>query len=325
MLIAMQTSLYGLQGLPAFNAISTHLVGNAYGNVGHDDLYTSTYDVAGKQAGDFLLYGLASNFLGTNLYTRGDINPRQITVLPMSPLDVPLVSAASSFMSNVLDTAGKLLGGADVGNTLLQGLEHNGISRPLAGVAQVLAGAVTTSKGSLMAATGGGYNALSSSTPSAAVMDMFRLSNLARIGGSKTMDEAIAFDAAYRLKAYEAKDTRMLQSLGEKVKTKLEGGGQLDPDEMLGFMESYVKAGGNQRNFNRFLMKQFVGANTSTVNEATRDLSSPLAVNLSKLMGGQPLPDFNNGLLASPVANASEGVDNSQTTGAEAAAMGEAQ
>jgi len=103
------------------------------------------YGAAGKDAGDWLMYGLASNMLlhpdlKTNLYVRGDINPRNITIVPVDPRNIPIVQAAGKFFGNIFDTAKKISKGGDLGTSILQGLEHNGISRPLAGIAQTFEG-----------------------------------------------------------------------------------------------------------------------------------------------------------------------------------------
>ncbi|RKZ66089.1 MAG: hypothetical protein DRQ44_07210, partial [Gammaproteobacteria bacterium] len=141
-LLALQGTIHGMNGLPAFNAVNTHLVGNASGNTAHRDAYDTVYGIAGKQAGDWLMYGAASNTMGllhpdlkVNLYTRGDINPRHVTIIPTNPSTIPIIQATGKFMANLWKTAGTLQAGGDITTTLLQGLEHNGISRPLAGLA----------------------------------------------------------------------------------------------------------------------------------------------------------------------------------------------
>ncbi len=60
-LLALQGTIHGMNGLPAFNAINTHLIGTASGNTEHKDAYDAVYGLAGKDAGDWLMYGVASN------------------------------------------------------------------------------------------------------------------------------------------------------------------------------------------------------------------------------------------------------------------------
>lgn len=284
-LLMMQGTIYGLQGLPGFHAINTHLVGNADGNPAHKDIYHAAYSVAGKEAGDWLLYGLASNALGLlhpdlkfNLYSRGDINPRQITVLPVDPAEIPLVKATAGFFGNLLDTASKLSKGGEFKDTILQGLEHNGLNRPLAGIAQVLNGYTTTSKGSLLSS-----------------IDLFDISNAARMAGGKPFDEAVALDALYRIKAYQAKDRARREKLGSAIKTTLVAGGNPSDDEVQDFALAYAKSGGRQDQFSKFMVTQMRMANTSQVNVLRDKLNNPLAQGLQEIMGGERLPDFMSG------------------------------
>lgn len=281
-LLAMQGTIYGLQGLPGFHAVNTHLVGNADGNPTHKDLYSAAYTVAGKEAGDWLLYGLGSNALGLlhpdlkfNLYSRGDINPRQVTVVPVDPMEVPLVKATAGFFGNLIDTASRLSKGGEFKDTILQGIEHNGLNRPLAGIAQVLNGYTTTSKGSLLSS-----------------IDMFEISNAARVLGGKPFDEALALDALYRIKAYQAKDRARRESLGSAIKTTLVAGGDPSDDDIQNFALAYAKSGGRQDQFSKFMITQMRQANTSQVNALRDKLNNPLAQGLQTIMGGERLPDF---------------------------------
>ena len=68
MLLGLQGTFFGLQGLPAFQAINQHIIGNASGNKDHRDSYDAIYGIAGKNLGDLLTYGLPSNLLQTNIY-----------------------------------------------------------------------------------------------------------------------------------------------------------------------------------------------------------------------------------------------------------------
>jgi len=156
MMMAMQGSIYGLNGLPAFNFLNTHIVGNASGNTAHTDITQGVYSMAGKELGDWVLYGAGSNALGIvdprmkiNLYSRGDINPRQLTVLPTQLADIPVVSASVRFAQNLYQAADRIDNGGGVWANVSQALEHNGLSRPLSGLATIVQGYTTTREGSL--------------------------------------------------------------------------------------------------------------------------------------------------------------------------------
>ena len=283
-MFGLQAGLFGLNGTPFFEAVNTHLIGNAAINQGHYDAYSLAPKVLGKEVGDWLMYGTASamplimNGNMPALYTRGDINPRHMTILPVNPLDIPAIDASRRLVMNIADTGSKLMGGAAVGPTLLQGLEHNGVNRPLAGFAQVLAGQATTSKGSLISASN----------------DFSLVATGARVLGSRPMDEAIALNNLYRMKAYQAADRDRREALGEKVKTYLYKN-QVPPDDVMeGFMKDFAQAGGRLENFHASLQQWMKNANESTVEGMRRKLQSPYGQRLSEIMGGNPLPDYRN-------------------------------
>lgn len=287
-LLALQGSIHGMNGLPAFNAINTNIIGNASGNVQHKDAYDAVYGAAGKQAGDWLMYGVASNMLlhpdlKINLYVRGDINPRHLTIVPTDPSQVAIVQATGKFLGNLFETAGKITGGGDVGTSILQGLEHNGVSRPLAGLAQTLQALENPMAVSYSTSKRG--NVIASN-------DLLSLANLGRIVGGKPLDEAIAIDASFRFKSYGLVDSRKRRRLGETVKTTLIAGNEPSEDQIAGFAESYVAAGGKQEQFNSWFLQQYKTANLSQANKIAQDLNNPFSQSMQRLMGGAELRDF---------------------------------
>lgn len=287
-LLALQGTIHGMNGLPAFNAINTHIVGTASGNENHRDLYDTTYGIVGKQAGNWLMYGAASNMLmhpdlKVNLYTRGDINPRHLTIIPTDPSQVPIVQATAKFMKNIFETAGKLAAGGDVTTTILQGIEHNGISRPLAGLAQTLEALDNPLSQSYSTSNRG--NVIASN-------DFFSLVNLGRIAGGKPLDEAIAIDASFRFKSYGLGDQKKRQRLGETVRTTLIAGKNPSTEQIDSFVEQYVATGGEQENFNAWFLTQYKTANLSQANKLAQDLNSPFSQSMQKIMGGYELRDF---------------------------------
>ena len=289
-LLALQGTIHGMNGMPGFNAINTHLVGNASGNKDHRDVYDATYGIAGKQAGDWLMYGAASNALGllhpdlkVNLYTRGDINPRHVTIIPTNPADVAGIAATGKVFANIFNTAKKLGAGGDVVTTLLQGLEHNGISRPLAGLAQTLEGLDNPLGASYSTSKRG--NVIASN-------DLLSLANLGRIVGGKPLDEAIAIDASYRFKAYGLKDQKKRQVLGAAIKTTLIAGKNPTQEQIEGFAEEYAAFGGRQEQFNTWFGQLYKTANLSQTNAIQQSLTSPFTQSMQKIMGGNELRDF---------------------------------
>ena len=288
-LAGLQTSLFGLQSLPGYQLINQHLIGNSPGNIGHQDIYSTVANFFDPKLGNYLLYGVASNVLGAGLYSRGDINPRQLTVLPLNPLDYPAISGAVNFMSNLLNTADKVVQGAGIKDSLLLGLEHNGISRPLSGLGQMMQGYVSTGAGSLIAATSPhmGSNA-------AGWNDIISAANFSRLLGARPLDEAIAMDNQYRSTLYEAKDTARIERLGAAVKATLGGDTPLNGDDLSNFIKRYAASGGAIERFGQEMVRWSLDAKVSKANEIYQHLQKPLAQQMMIQMGGRQLPDFQN-------------------------------
>lgn len=280
MLLGMQSTVFGLNGLPAFNYINQSIVGNASDNPGHKDIHSAVYGAAGKDAADWLMYGFPSNILHANMYSRGDINPRQITVIPADLSSIPIVSAGVKFFGNLKETASKIQGGGDVWQSFLQGLEHNSVSRPLAGIAQTL-----------QAASGGRAISTSNVGNISGANDLFSLSTLARLSGAKPFDESITNDYVYRIAAYESVDAKRKSALDESIKSTLIVGGEPSSDQIEKFTERFVALGGKQKDFNKHIMKLYKNANTSQANKIASDLNSPFSQSMQTIMGGTRVLD----------------------------------
>lgn len=291
----LQTSIYGMNGLPFFDAINQHLIGAASGNTGHQDAY-SLLPAANKEIGDWLLYGTASAFplFGEKfpaLYSRGDINPRHLSILPINPLDIPAVSASIKLVGSVAGFGKQVAQGADVSSAMLQALEHHGWNRPLAGFAQVLAGQTTTGRGSLISAA----NDLETTSMLARIQDrLVSFGGVSRIFGARPMDEAVALNNLYRNKAYEAMDRARIEALGQAVKTKLANNQMPDSEEMEEFMQAYANSGGRIETFSSSLQRWMRDANVSVVNQMAQKMSSSYGRKMQAIMGGEPLEDYQN-------------------------------
>lgn len=295
----LQTTMFGMNGLPFFEAINTHLIGgNTMGlgvqnNPEHKDLY-SVLPGFNKELGDWMLYGTASAFpffsdQAPALFTRGDINPRHALVLPTAAADIPVVSASIKAAKAVYDTGKNIMGGADLSDALLQGLEHQGLNRPLAGFAQVLAGQSTDKKGALISANldMSATAMLAGGAERSIVMDA-----ATRLLGARPMDEAVALNAMYRNKSYQAMDRARIERLGEVVKTKLYRNELPTTEEYEDFMLRYVRAGGRIENFNNAMQRWTRDANVSIVNQLAEKNGSPYATKLQEIMGGEAPADY---------------------------------
>lgn len=278
MLLGLQGTFFGLQGMPAFQAINQHIIGTASGNPKHIDAYDATYGIVGKNLGDLLTYGLPSNLLSTNLYARGDINPRQLTVIPTALNEVPIVGAFTKFFGDLKDTTTKIGTGANVWETLLQGIEHNGISRPLSGIAQTLQATTgsgvpfsTTSKGSIMFSN-----------------DLLSLATLSRLSGGRPLDEAIINDGIFRIHSYQQDDLAKMDMLSRSIKASGINGQTVSSEQTNKFLGEYIANGGKQVMFNKFMMNEITQANTSEAQKITKSLNNPFAQKVQLLMGTNP-------------------------------------
>ena len=304
LMMGLQAGIFGANGLPAFQAINTHLVGNAAGNSSHNDIYKTVYNNTDKNTADWLMYGALSNVGGlfhpdlkTNLYTRGDINPRHLSIVPTSFEALPIVSVSAKFFGNLLDTGNKMLAGADVGTTLLRGLEHNAISRPLSGLAVGLEALTNPSR--LAYSTSNSGNLVSAN-------DVFSIATLSRMAGAKPLGDALTSDEAARSVVYRATDKTRIAALGEVLKTKVAGGQHLNGTEVIDTLHKYLKSGGKQEGFNAYMMGVYKSANTAQANTIARKLKSPEANTMQHMMGGR-FKDFGS------VGTESEGA--SETSG----------
>lgn len=292
---SLQGSIFGLNGMPFFDAVNTHLIGGAVANnPEHKDIY-SVLPGFNKELGDWMLYGTASAFplfAGSQpaVFTRGDLNPRNALILPTAIADVPAVSASLKLIDTLVGMGKNIKGGADVSDTLLQGLEHQGWNRPLAGFAQLLAGQTTDKKGALVSAA----SDLKATTYLGALAERtMSIEGASRLMGARPMDEALALNAMYRNKAYQAMDRARIERLGEVVKTKMYNNEMPTDEELEDFQLRYTRSGGRVENFNAAMLRWSRDANVSVVNQLAQRQGSPYAQKLNMLMGGE-LPDWSN-------------------------------
>jgi len=277
MMLGLQGTFYGLNGLPEFQAINQHLIGTRSGNTEHTDAYSMLYGGVGKDAGDWLLYGAPSKILGANMYSHGDMNARNTTILPLNPTDVPFVKAFANAFTSIKGMVNNVQDGGDMWNSFLGAVEHNGISRPMAGIAQTAR--AITSNGTSFSTTGAGN--ISSAN------DLFSWAGAVRLIGAKPLDEAITNDALFRYSAYHAADMAKLDDLGKSLKTTVVDGGMPTHDQVANFASQYAQLGGTQQQFNKWMMGTITKATTPQADAIMKHLQTPGVQNLQKIMGGR--------------------------------------
>jgi hypothetical protein len=253
------------------------------------DTITATYGATGKEIGDWLLYGAASNMLlhpdaKVNLYSRGDINPRQVTVIPTNIADVPIVGAAAKLYSSMYGAIQQMDKGADKWEAFIKGVQHSGISRPLAGFAQVLEG---VGNGGRVITTDNGNNIVMEN-------DLMTAMSASRILGAKPLDEAIALDAYNRVQTYRTASKAQIENLGAGIKATISGGGVPSEKQLTGFAHEYAKAGGKQEQFAAFYSRQVLDANKSKVNQMIDSSNSSSSQYMQRIMGGYTMEDYAN-------------------------------
>lgn len=263
MLLGLQGTMFGMNSMPAFQIINQHLVGNAPGNKNHTDLYDMTKKIGGEEIGDFLLYGMPSNLIGAGIYSRGDINPRNITIVPNSIDETPIYGAYSRFFGTIKDVYTKISGGVPVWNSMLYGLEHQGLVRPLAGLAQVLQGYSTSGQGSLIKAN-----------------DLMSWASVTRLAGSKPFEEAKIRDALFRYDSYELHDGAKLKELSTNAKLANLSGNV----DYAAFAQAYADLGGNQSSFNKWMINQYKAATVPQAQQIAEQMKKPMAQKIQLMM-----------------------------------------
>lgn len=284
MIGGLQGGIYGMNGLPAFNAINTYIIGNASGNTNNRTLYDAVLSGAGKEAGEWLLYGGLSNGLSlfhpdlkTNIYSRGDVNPRHLTLVPIDPSKTPIIQATERLFSNIKESVTQVAMGADVWGTFLRGVEQNGVSRPLAGMAQILEGlgrpdnrvVSTNQQGNMLMAH-----------------DLYSLTSLMRIAGAKPLDEAIVNDQMFRINTWRQSDMAKRKNLSEAIKKSILSGEVPSQEQVEQFAFEYAKTGGKQSEFAAFMANQYTNTSMSQAEQLRRNISSPYSKNIQIIMNG---------------------------------------
>jgi hypothetical protein len=259
----MQSTVFGLRSLPAFNTLNQMVADT---NRGKLDIYTLSGTEADPTGlGSYLMYGLGSHALITpvDFFSRGDIVLRNNLVVPTNVNDFPAVSIISKAVANIVRT-GQMVAGAEnageVGNALAYGLAHNALNRPLQGLGTIFMGNVTTNSGTpvFLHSNYNGYD------PDAAL-------NFAAMGGrllgGKPKTEAILLDSYYRRTAYQQEQAKNLADLGARVRVQLQGDSGVSDEAYMNFFSEYSSAGGTPENFHQFFSRNMGQASQGSVEQ----------------------------------------------------------
>lgn len=280
LMAGLQGSIFGATSLPGYNLINNNLIAQASGNTEHYDIQSGVRSIFGQDVADWIMYGAPSNILNASLYTRGDTNPRtwHIVPNPTNPSELPFVSAFSKMAGSIYDATSRAAGGAPIWQSFLSGVEHMGISRPLAGLAATARAA--TSEGNQVISTQRNGTVAGSN-------DFFELATLMRLAGAKPLDEAIVTNNYYRINAYAAQDRIKRMELGTEIKLSIIDGSVPEDEAINEFAERYVAYGGTQSGFASFWMNQYKNTDMTVADQLASRLDSPYARRMQEIMGGR--------------------------------------
>lgn len=259
-MLGFQSSIFGLQGVPGFQALNQHIGEKTQART---DLYAEANQNFSKGLSDFFLYGAASAITyplgsGMNFYTRGDLTPRTPILIPTSFNEVPIVSFMGKLAGAV--SAAVTQAGYDGLNPsiLWQLMAHQGYSRPLSGLGQIMMGEKTTASGTTLI----GFDEL----------DAKGLNTALKLMGTSTTEESIALNSFYRAKSYQSARQAELNKLGMGLKTAIRNGSVTSAHDV---MQSYMEAGGDGANFDRWYQHQVQSVNESQVYQMRKSLTTP--------------------------------------------------
>lgn len=271
-LAALQTTVFGIRSLPGFETFNQQI---AKTNSGQMDAYTSTGADDPDSWASWVMYGLGSHAFvyPIDIASRGDMVLRNKLVLPTQIQDIPSVSILSRSLVNMYNTASMLANNdTSVGNALLFGLAHNGLSRPLQGVGTALMGQVTTGQGTPLFVNSNYHD-----------YDMANGFNvgalMSRLIGTRPLEEAIRMDNYYRQTAYQANVRPAVEEIGKEMKLAVANGRDVSAEDWESFAARYERTGAKLENFNAFTGRVLSASSESAVTtfKYQMDTDSPLS------------------------------------------------
>lgn len=235
--MGLQTGMFGLQSNPIFHAANS-MIAYKNGNTERNDLYTRLQDA------DSLLYGPISSLLNVNLYGRGDLTPRTAILLPTEVANIPAIAQSiklGSAIGNIIDGVATMGPGGEPSRAMdsfLTAVQQSGLNRGLAGLAATFQGQSLDAQGNKIADT-----------------EPFSFATVMRAAGGRPFDEAKLRDLQYRTLAYQAKDNKLLEELGQDYRSQIRTYGDFDMGTWTTFVQKYSNAGGEMKNLQRWLVR----------------------------------------------------------------------
>lgn len=261
---SLQGSIFGIQSFPGFHTLNQQ-IGQANADENFADIYSTLGATEEGSLGQYLLYGLGSHALVTpiDFYSRGDMAIRNALVVPTSPQDFPSVAIISKAIGNMINVTSQLANGAPTGEALLHGLAHNGMNRPLQGLANIALGYTANGRGQKYMDNINymDYNAANELN----FGGMF-----SRLIGSKPFNESVYMQAYFRSKEYQASMNDSLQKLSTTIQLNRNAG---ESGNYYDFATQYESIGGDPENFKAYFSRQLTNATQPQIQEFKRELS----------------------------------------------------
>jgi hypothetical protein len=271
-LAGLQSSIFGLQSWPGFQTFNT-MIGET--NRGNLDVYEAFDANDPRSNGIYFMYGLGSHVLGMpiDFYSRGDLAIRNALIVPnpLEPMQIPAVGMVARAVANAIRT-GELLASDNVGvgEALLQGFAHNGMNRPVQGIAKIMQGQITSGSGQI-------YFKNSNYVDYDMAEEINWASMFARAIGTRPLNESIIMNHYYREAAYQASTRKSIEELGTEMQLSL-ASDRFNPRAVESFMLSYERAGGDVQSFNAYLGRQLENASSGAMMEFRKEMEKDSAI-----------------------------------------------
>lgn len=267
---ALQGSIFGLQGIPGYQQINAmvHKMGS-----GETEDLNSVIEGSLGEEGLWLLYGSASEGLGTALYTRGDLNPRNQFIIPTNPAEVPIMRAMKTLATEAVELKDNITRGAPVGASILDAVAHTGLNRPIANLIEAQRGFATSQKGTYLYDVDSSFRSDDDFSLENLKLDF---ANVMRYAGARPFDEALLREKNYRYTSYHAESQRQLNKVSKAIKLSL-ANGDVSQSAVDNFMREFVKAGRKPEDFD------------SWYNRITANASKTMQERLEKKLQNSPL------------------------------------
>ena len=274
MIMAMQGTVFGAKSLPFFDFLNKHLVTSLTDTGGDTEL--ATRKMLGDNVSNYLMYGLGSNLLGSNLWSRGGVTPRNTTLVPLNPTDLATVSQSIKYYESLAGFTQSMLNGGSLKVSALEAIAHASIARPITGLAELALGAKVSAGGTL------DYSLQH---------DKLSVASAIRLLGARPMDEAITLEQYYKFNQIQVSDKEKRTKIANALRSQIMD--SEDDVDFDAFAEKYSKAGGNPREFRQFYLRNLKEATTPrAVLMAEKLRKSPYADSYQRMVQPDGLENY---------------------------------